>query len=202
MSRGPYEQPRRLSPVRWLSLIAGLTLIAIAAVAATRIANTRAGLIAEVIMLLAAVVGLVLLFYGLFARPGPSSKVRTKSSAATASESKVRSANDLVLGTAGIIVAIVLLSGLAISGGLLWTTFGIILLSPMVAGSVYLSLRFLRAPNQDWRVDLRPLRDAARQKKHSDHDQKSGPQNIPGDEPQVGGQKNDANHEEDQTQRH
>jgi hypothetical protein len=190
-----------LSPLRWLSLVAGLAMIGVAAVAATRIANTRAGLIAEVIMLLAAVVGLVVLFYGLFARPGPSSKVRTQSSAANAPESKVRSANDLVLGTVGIVVAIVLLSGLAISGGLLWTTFGFILLSPMLAGSVYLSLRFLRAPNQDWRVDLRPLRDAARQKKHADHDQNRGPQDVSGDEPQVGDQKKETDHDEDQTHR-
>jgi hypothetical protein len=143
--------------------------------AAIRVENSREGLIAEVITLLGGLAGLVLLFYGIYSRPHPSTSVQSESSASIATEPKVRSANDLVLGTAGIVLAIGLLGGLAVSGGLLWATFGFILLLPMVVGSIYLSLRFLRAPSRDWRVELRLFRGAANQKKRSDHDQSGGP---------------------------
>lgn len=157
--------------MRWVSIIAGLALIAVAAIAATRVENSRQGLIAEVITLLGGLAGLVLLFYGIYSRPRPSTSVRSQSPGSIATQPKVRSANDLVLGTTGIVLAVGLLSGLAVTGGLVWATFGFILLMPMVAGSFYLSLRFIRAPSRDWRVDLRPFRGAARQEKDTDHDQ-------------------------------
>jgi vacuolar-type H+-ATPase subunit I/STV1 len=58
--------------VRRLSVVAGGLLIAVAFAAATRVANTREGLIAEVITLLSGLAGMTLVFFGLFsgARPG------------------------------------------------------------------------------------------------------------------------------------
>ena len=47
--------------------------------------------------------------------------------------------------TARIRLAVLLVAGLAISGGLLLAGFGLALLLPMIAGSVYLCVRFLRA---------------------------------------------------------
>jgi len=188
--------------VRWVSAVAGVALIGVAAIAATRVENSRAGLIAEAITYLGGLVGLGLLFYGVYARRGRSSSVRRDPSLSTAHELKVRSANDLLLGTLGIIFAVFLLVGLVLSGGTLWATFGFILLLPMIAGSFYLSLRFLRAPARDWRVDLRPFREATRQKKRADHDQNRGPDDIPVDKAQALGEKHQTNHDEDQSKGH
>jgi hypothetical protein len=188
--------------VRWVSVVVGLALIGVAAIAATRVENSRAGLIAEVITYLGGLLGLVLLFYGVYARRGPSSSVRSDPSISTAPEPKVRSANDLLLGTLGIILAVFLLVGLVLSGGTVWATLGFILLLPMVAGSFYLSLRFLRAPARDWRVGLRPFREATSQKKHADRDQNRGPDDIPVDKAQAVGEKNQTNHDEDQSKGH
>lgn len=65
-----------------------------------------------------------------------------------------RTANDLVLGGGGIIVAVVLFGGLVLSGGWLWAVLGGLLLIPMVAGSVYLVAAFARAEQRDWSIDL------------------------------------------------
>ena len=144
--------------MRWLSLGAGVALVAIAFAAATRVADTREGLISEVITLLAGLVGISLILYGLFANVRPS---RTTAQAArpTNSEKKqtVPTANALVIGGGGIVLAAVLLTGLAISGGVLWAGLGLILLLPMVAGSAYLCIRFVRSPERDWTIDLRRL---------------------------------------------
>jgi len=185
-----------------VSVIAGLALIAVAAIAAVRVENSREGLIAEAITLLGGMAGLVLLFYGIYSRPRPSTSVLSASSRTIATEPKVRSANDLMLGTAGILITIGLLSGLWFSGGLLWAGFGFFLLLPMIAGSFYVGLRFLRAPTRDWRVDLRPLRGAARQKKQADHDQSDGPDHVPVHKSEVIGEKKNADHDQDQTESH
>jgi hypothetical protein len=200
MSNGPREQTGRLSSVRWLSILAGVALIAVAFVAVTRVDNTRQGLIAEVITYLGGLSGLILLFYGLFARPHASASDKRRPSKAIEPEPKIRTANDLVLGTAGILVAIVLVSGLAITSGTLWAFLGFVVLLPMVAGSFYLSLRFLRSPTRDWRVDLRPFHDAAREKKHPNDDQSGGPDHVPVDKSQVVGEKKKAYDEQDQTE--
>lgn len=167
MSSGQHEQSRRFKSVRLLSVIAGLALIAVAAAAETRVDNTRAGVISEVVFLLGGLAGLVLLFYGLFARPGQSTKLTSQSLITTAPGSKVRSVNDLIVGVAGIVLWVVLLTGLATSGWIVGIALGFIALLPMIIGSVYLSLRFLRGPVRDWRVDLRPIRDVFRPKKGS-----------------------------------
>src|SRR5262249_60638938 len=58
--------------VRWLALAAGIALVVLAAGAVTRVADTREGLIAEIVTLFAGGAGVVLLIYGLAARPRPA----------------------------------------------------------------------------------------------------------------------------------
>ena len=127
--------------MRWLSLVAGIALVALAFAAATRVTDTREGLIAEVITLLGGLAGVALLIYGLTARrrqmPPPSSP-RPRAAP------RARSKNDLLLGASGIVFALILLVGLAVSGGFLWAALGLALLLPMIAWSVYLCVRFLR----------------------------------------------------------
>ena len=141
--------------MRWLSLSAGVALVAIAFAAATRVGE---GLISEVITLLAGLVGISLILYGLFANTRPSGT--TLQGARPARQEKpqtVPTANALVIGGGGIALAVLLLAGLAISGGVLWAGLGLLLLLPMVAGSAYLCVHFVRSPERDWTIDLRRL---------------------------------------------
>lgn len=117
----------------------------IAFAAATRVADTREGLIAEVITLLASLVGVGLLVYALTARGGNPLAPRARGPVETGSQARPRTRRDLVLGAAGVALALFLVTGLALSGGALWATFGLLLLVPMIAGSVYLCVRYLRA---------------------------------------------------------
>jgi hypothetical protein len=128
--------------VRWLSLVAGIALVALAFAAATRVSDTREGLIAEVITLLGGLAGVTMLIYGLTVRKRPT---MSAASQRTVAHPRPRSTNDLVLGGGGIALGLILLSGLALSGGLAWAALGLALLLPMIAGSVYLCVRFLRA---------------------------------------------------------
>ena len=130
--------------MRWTALAAGAALTALAFVAVTRVADTREGLVAEVITLLAALVGVSLLVYGLAARKRPEAGGAPAATKIKQTE-RMRSSRDLVLGAGGIVLALILLTGLAISGGALWAGFGLALLVPMLAGSVYLCVRYLRA---------------------------------------------------------
>ncbi len=128
--------------MRWVSLGTGIVLIGVAFAAATRVADTREGLIAEVITLLGGLAGISLLLYGLFAgarRPVPA-PIHRPTQPAT-----MRPARELAIGGGGLLLAAVLLSGLAISGGWPWAALGLVLLLPMIAGSAYLCARFLRA---------------------------------------------------------
>jgi hypothetical protein len=133
--------------VRWPALLAGFVLVAVAFAAATRVSDTREGLFAEIVTLLGGLAGVSLLIYGLAAR----SRSRTRTGTAVTSSSapprvpRPRSRNDILLGAGGIALAIVLLGGLALSAGLWWGLLGLVLLLPMIAGSVYLCLRYLRA---------------------------------------------------------
>ena len=146
--------------MRWLSLTAGIALVVVAFAAGSRVADTRQGLIAEVIALLAGLVGISLVLYGLFANVRPPAPGQTRAQArAAVRPAQVPSARDLVIGVGGLALAAVLLSGLGVSGGLAWAGLGLVLLLPMVAGSAYLCIRFLRAPRRDWKIDLwRPKR--------------------------------------------
>lgn len=128
--------------MRWLSLIAGIALVAIAFGAATRVADTREGLIAEVITLLAALVGISLGLYGLFASARPPVRPAVPRSASPAREP---SAREFTVGAAGLGLAVLLIGGLVITAGWEWAALGSVLLLPMIIGSAFLCGRFLRA---------------------------------------------------------
>jgi hypothetical protein len=128
--------------MRWLALGTGIVLIGVAFAAATRVADTREGLIAEVITLLGGLAGISFLLYGLFAGARRPAQAPIHRGAAAAA---IRPARELAIGSGGLVLAAVLLSGLAISGGWQWAALGLVLLLPMIAGSAYLCARFLRA---------------------------------------------------------
>jgi hypothetical protein len=130
--------------VRWLALVAGAGLLVLAFAAAGRVSDTREGLVAEIITLIGGGTGFLLLIYAFAARKRPAAAVPTHAPAAPRPPSPP-SRRDLLLGAGGIVVALLLLAGLAFSGGPLWAGFGLALLLPMLAGSVYLCLRYLRA---------------------------------------------------------
>ena len=93
-------------------------LVAVAFLAGSRVADTREGLIYEGIALLAGLAGVSLVLYGWVtgtARPrtGPSSP-----SAAVPPAAPIRSANELLIGGGGLVVAAVLVIGIAISAGM------------------------------------------------------------------------------------
>lgn len=130
--------------MRWLSLIAGIVFVALAFAAATRVADTREGLIAEVITLFSGLTGVSLVLYGLFARgrrgPGPGI-ARTPPPL----PARPPSARDLAIGAGGLVLAAILLAGLFISAGWQWAALGFVILLPMIAGSAFLCGRFLLA---------------------------------------------------------
>jgi hypothetical protein len=126
--------------VHRLSLVAGAAMIVVAFASATRVADTREGLIAEVVTLMAGLVGVSLLLYGLLAgaaRPAPRPSI----------PAPVRppSSREFTIGAAGLGLAVLLIGGLAISAGWQWAALGLVMLLPMIAGSVFLCGRFLRA---------------------------------------------------------
>ena len=139
---------------RLLSALSGLLLVAVAFVAGTRVADTREGLIAEIVTLLAGLAGVGLLLFGLV--PKRTGTAGAEPVAVPSSAQPVRrTANDLLLGSIGIAIAVVLLGGLVLSGGWVWAALGAVLLVPMMAGSAYLVIAFARAPEHDWRIDLK-----------------------------------------------
>ena len=131
--------------MRALSLVAGVALAALAFAAASRVTDTREGLVAEVVTLLAGLAGVGLLIYALTARRRPGAATGAMPPLASTSIAPPRSTRDLLLGAGGVALALLLLAGLALSGGLLWAGLGLALLLPMLAGSVYLCVRFLRS---------------------------------------------------------
>jgi len=141
--------------MRWLSLGVGIALVALAFAAATQVADTRAGLIAEVITLLSGLAGISLLLYGLIGGATHSRSRVGRPRPAQVQQPAVRPATDLLAGAGGIVIASVLLSGLAITGGFEWAGFGLLILLPMIAGSIYLCMRFARAPARDWKIELK-----------------------------------------------
>jgi len=131
--------------MRWAALVLGVVLVGVAFAATTRVSDTRGGLLAEVVTLLGGLAGVSLLLYGLAARRRARAGVAVASAAPMPRTPRPRSRNDILLGAGGIGVAVVLLAGLAMSGGFWWGLFGLILLLPMIAGSLYLCFRYLRA---------------------------------------------------------
>lgn len=132
-------------------------MVVIAFMAATRVADTREGLVAEAVTLLAGLAGVSLFLYGLVAMLSHSQAAPTVAPPAAHVE-KVHNAGELLVGAAGLLVAAILLTGIATTAGVLWALLGAVLLSPMIAGSGYLCLRFARAPRRDWKIDLQKLR--------------------------------------------
>jgi hypothetical protein len=140
---------------RILFAVCGLLLIAVAFVAAAQVADSREGLIAEIVTLLAGLAGVGFLLYGLVPKRHDA-PVRQGGKHGQTRPSR-RSANDLLAGASGIVVALVLIGGIAFSAGWAWAAMGAVLLVPMLAGSVYLLIAFSRAAERDWSVDLRRL---------------------------------------------
>jgi hypothetical protein len=128
--------------VRRLSLVAGIGLVAIAFWAATRVANTREGLIAEVITLLAGLLGVSLFLYGLVGGRRPAAVPDTPRSPGPAGEP---SARQFAMGAGGLGLAAILIGGSGISAGWQWAALSAVLLLPMIVGSVVLCARFVRA---------------------------------------------------------
>jgi hypothetical protein len=128
--------------MRWLALVAGAGLIALAFGAATRVADTREGLIAEVITLMAGLFGVSLLLYGLLAgaaRPAP------RPLTSPAAPVRPPSRKEFTIGAAGLGLAVLLIGGLAITAGWELAALGTVMLLPMIAGSGFLCGRYLQA---------------------------------------------------------
>jgi hypothetical protein len=127
--------------VRRLSVFAGVILIAIAFGAATRVANTREGLIAEVITLLAGLLGVSLVLFGLVGRRPATARAAPRSPAPAGPPS----ARQFAMGAAGLGLAAVMIGGSGFSAGWQWAALSSVLLLPMIVGSTVLCARFLRA---------------------------------------------------------
>jgi hypothetical protein len=143
--------------VRWLALSAGVVLIIAAFAAGTRVADTREGLIYEVVTLMAGLAGVSLLLYGLVATLRPPKAAAPAPSIDSSAEQKVHNAAELLVGASGLVVAAILLVGIAATAGVQWALLGSILLLPMIAGCAYLCLAFARAPRREWKIDLQKL---------------------------------------------
>ncbi len=143
--------------MRWAALGVGVILIAGAFLAGARVADTREGLVYEVVTLLAGLAGVSLVLYGLVATSGrPQAQVSQPRTTARVGD-KVHNAGELVLGVFGLVVAAILVVGIGVSAGVLWALVGSTLLLPMIAGSAYLCFSFARGPKRDWRIDVREL---------------------------------------------
>jgi hypothetical protein len=129
--------------MRRLSLIAGIAFVVVAFAAATKVTDTREGLIAEVVTLFCGLAGVSLVLYGLFAGMRPT----TQPGALPRPRLSMRppSARDLAIGAGGLGLAAILLGGLFISAGWQWAALGFVILLPMIAGSAFLCGRFLLA---------------------------------------------------------
>lgn len=132
-------------------------MIAAAFVAGARVADTRQGLIYEVVTLLAGLAGVSLLLYGLVTTLGRPPKPPLAPDVASSGEDKVHNSAELLLGASGLVVAASLVAGIATTAGVLWALLGTILLLPMIAGSAYLCISFARAPRREWKIDLQKL---------------------------------------------
>lgn len=131
-------------------------MIAIAFVAGSRVADTREGLLYEVTALFAGLAGVSLVLYGWVAGARPRAQ-GTSSPPLKAPAVQSRSATELLVGGVGLVIAAGLVAGIALSAGALWALMGFVLLLPMTLGCSYLCLRFFRAPQREWKIDLRRL---------------------------------------------
>jgi len=143
--------------MRWMALGAGTLLVVVAFLAGSRVADTREGLIFEVVALLSGLAGVMLLIYGWVSAVAQTPAGPARAPVTIQQPVRVRTANDLLIGGAGLTIATVLVAGLAVSAGPLWAVLGLVLLLPMAIGAAYLCVRFLRAPFREWKIDLQRL---------------------------------------------
>jgi hypothetical protein len=144
--------------LRWLALASGALLVVIAFVTGGQVADTRQGLIFEVIALLAGLGGVSLLLFGLLAnRSNARLSLNAPPRTTGHPQPRIPSADELLIGGGGLVLSAVLITGLGVSAGPPWALLGLILLLPMVIGAGYLCIRFIRAPQRDWTIDLRRL---------------------------------------------
>ena len=143
--------------MRWLALATGAMLVAVAFLAGSRVADTREGLVYEVIALLAGLAGVILILYGWVASTVRAQTGLPRQPVTSPPGAQVRSANDLLIGGGGLVITAILVTGIAISAGMLWAVLGLVLLLPMAIGCAYLCLRFLTAPERDWKIDIQRL---------------------------------------------
>jgi hypothetical protein len=143
--------------LRRAALAAGAVFIAAAFAAGTRVADTREGLIFEVITLLAGLAGVSLLIYGLVTTLGRPAAGSPALQPSARPENRIHNAAELLVGASGLAVAAILLGGIAATAGVLWTVLGAILLLPMIVGCAYMCVTFARGPRREWKVDLHEL---------------------------------------------
>jgi hypothetical protein len=143
--------------VRWTALGAGVILVVVAFAAATRVADTREGLVYEVVTLLAGLAGVSLLLYGLVATFSNSRPAESAPQSVTTTPDQIHNAGELLVGASGLVVAAILLAGIAVTAGGWWALLGSILLLPMIAGCLYLCVTFARGPQREWKIDLQKL---------------------------------------------
>jgi hypothetical protein len=143
--------------VRWLALGTGAVLIVVAFLAGARVADTREGLVFEVIALLAGLAGVCLVLYGWVAATVRAHSGSPQAPAMSHQAPKARSANELLIGGGGLVIVVVLVAGIAFSASVLWAVLGLVLLMPMATGCAFLCFRFLRAPQREWKIDLERL---------------------------------------------
>lgn len=143
--------------MRRAALVAGVVFIGAAFAAATRVANTREGLIFEVVTLFAGLAGVILLIYGLVTTLGHRALGSSGPPVSARPENRTHNAAELLVGGSGLAVAAILLGGIAATAGVLWTLLGAIMLLPMIVGCAYLCFAFARGPHRDWKVDLQQL---------------------------------------------
>jgi hypothetical protein len=144
--------------VRWAALGAGVILVVAAFLAGSRVADTREGLIYEVVTLLAGLAGVSLLLYGLVAPISRAGANPPSPHATPPATERVHNAGELLVGVAGLVISAVLLGGIAATAGWLWALLGGVLLLPMIAGCVYLCVSFARAERREWTIDFQKLR--------------------------------------------
>lgn len=143
--------------MRWLAVAAGVALLVFSLVATTQVADTRQGLLIEIITLTGWLAGVALVLAGWFLGRGHAQGRPIAPPVIVEPRQQVRSANELLMGGGGIVLAAILLGGLAYSGGTLWALLGFLILLPMVVGCAYLCFVFIRGPEREWRIDFRKL---------------------------------------------
>src|SRR2546428_701167 len=121
--------------MRCLALCAGRARVTVAFLAGARVADTREGLIYEVVTLLAGLAGVSLLLYGLVAALGRQRPLLQAPNVRASADEKVHNAAELAVGASGLVVAAILLAGVSATPGALLAMLGSVPLLPEIAGA-------------------------------------------------------------------